>query len=68
MFVVDGRAGLSSQDDDVANWLRATYKKPLILLCNKIDNPEDPNLIAQVHEISRLGLGLPVAVSAGVSS
>jgi len=61
VFVVDIRAGLVAQDMEVATMLRHT-RKPIILVCNKVDNvglpPED------IYEFYNLGLGEPLAVSA----
>ncbi len=61
VFVVDIRAGLVAQDMEVATMLRRT-RKPVILVCNKVDNvglpPED------IYEFYNLGLGEPLAVSA----
>jgi GTP-binding protein len=60
VLVVDGRAGLSSVDHDLANQLRATGK-PIFLAVNKIDHPTRDDL---VHDFHALGLGAPYAVSA----
>ena len=38
VFVVDGRAGVTSTDEEVARMLR-TAKKPVVLAVNKIDSP-----------------------------
>ena len=59
VFVVDGKMGLSGDDQQVAKML---YKsnKPVILAVNKIDNIEQ---IADVNEFYALGLGDPLAVS-----
>ncbi|MBR3051199.1 MAG: 50S ribosome-binding GTPase, partial [Selenomonadaceae bacterium] len=37
IFVVDGRAGLTSADEDIGKMLRGT-EKPIILAVNKVDN------------------------------
>ena len=60
LLVVDGRAGLSAVDHDLAGKLRATGK-PVFLAVNKIDHPTRDDLI---HEFHSLGLGAPYAVSA----
>ena len=61
VFVVDIKAGLVAQDVEVATMLRRT-RKPVILVCNKVDNvglpPED------IYEFYNLGLGEPLAISA----
>ncbi|MCR5447046.1 MAG: 50S ribosome-binding GTPase, partial [Schwartzia sp.] len=38
VFVVDGRTGLTTSDEEVGKMLRTT-KKPVILAVNKIDSP-----------------------------
>ncbi|HEX3758070.1 MAG TPA: ribosome biogenesis GTPase Der [Kofleriaceae bacterium] len=60
VLVVDGRAGLSAVDQDLAVQLRTTGK-PVFLAVNKIDHPTRDDLI---HEFHALGLGAPYAVSA----
>ena len=60
VIVVDGRAGLSSVDHDLANKLRTTGK-PIFLVVNKIDHPVNDPL---VHDFHALGLGTPFPVSA----
>ena len=61
VFVVDMKAGLVPQDTEVATMLRKT-KKPVILVCNKVDNvgmpPED------IYDFYNLGLGEPMPISA----
>jgi GTPase len=60
VLVVDGRAGLSAIDRDLATKLRVTGK-PVFLAVNKLDHPVRDEL---VHEFHSLGLGEPFAVSA----
>jgi GTP-binding protein len=60
VLVVDGRAGLSAIDQELAGKLRATGK-PVFLAVNKIDHPTRDDL---VHEFHGLGLGPPYPVSA----
>ena len=60
VLVVDGRAGISAVDHDLAKQLRATGK-PVFLAVNKIDHPTVDDL---VHDFHRLGLGAPYPVSA----
>ncbi len=60
LFVIDGRAEITSADRDLAKLLRR-LNKPLSLVVNKIDSPVRENL---VHEFYSLGLGDPFAVSA----
>ncbi len=58
VFVVDGMAGLTSQDLDVVKILRKSNKK-IILVVNKVDN-YDENIMYDYYE---LGLGTPFLVS-----
>ena len=60
LHVVDARAGLGPGDAEVAALLRAA-PQPVIVVANKVDNPADVHLAA---ELNGLGLGEPVAVSA----
>jgi len=59
LLVVDGRAGLSAIDHDLAKQLRATGK-PVFLAVNKIDHPVVDDL---VHDFHQLGLGSPFPIS-----
>ena len=63
VFVVDGRAGLTTADEEVGRMLRNT-KKPVILAVNKIDSPQ---LEAGVYEFYSLGLGEPLGIAASNS-
>lgn len=60
IFVVDGRTGLTSEDENVANLLRRA-KKPVVLVVNKI---EDFNKKDMLYDFYSLGLGDPLPVSA----
>ncbi len=60
VFVVDGRAGLTSADEEVGHILRAA-KKPVILAVNKVDSQQ---LEANIYEFYNLGLGDPMGISA----
>lgn len=60
IFVVDGKEGITAQDEEVANILR-TSGKPVILAVNKIDNV---NQEANIYEFYALGLGDPIGISA----
>lgn len=60
LFVVDGRAGLTSADEEVAKLLRTTKKK-VVLAVNKVDSPKQE---ADVYEFYALGLGDPIPISA----
>ena len=60
LFLVDGRAGLTSSDEEVGRLLRRT-KKPVILGVNKIDSFDREALI---YDFYSLGLGDPIPISA----
>ncbi|MDR0885562.1 MAG: ribosome biogenesis GTPase Der [Clostridiales Family XIII bacterium] len=60
LFMVDGKEGLTTADDEVAMMLRRTGKE-VILIVNKIDRgtPDDG-----IYDFYELGLGEPIAISA----
>ena len=60
LFLVDGRAGLTSSDEEVGRLLRRA-KKPVILGVNKIDSFDREALI---YDFYSLGLGDPIPISA----
>ena len=60
IFMVDGKAGLTGADKDVANLLRKS-KKPVLLAVNKVDEPKEESNILEFYG---LGLGEPFALSA----
>ena len=60
VFIVDGRAGLSAQDHDIADYLRR-LGKPCLLVANKAEGMTEG---AQLAEFYELGLGAVVPVSA----
>jgi GTPase len=60
LFVVDARAGITPGDEELAAILRRA-RKPVLLLANKIDDPDQDALAFEFH---RLGLGDPVPLSA----
>lgn len=62
IFVTDVRQGVTEDDMQVANMLRRT-KKPVVLAVNKVDNMRQENL--DVYEFYSLGMGDPMAISAG---
>lgn len=59
IFVVDGKAGMTANDMEVADFLR-TSKKPVIIAVNKLDNNEQDNL----YDFYSLGVGDVVGISA----
>jgi GTPase len=60
LFVVDIREGLHPLDYDVADLLRKTNKK-IIIVANKAD---DPSIFPHAAEFFSLGMGDPIPVSA----
>jgi GTP-binding protein len=60
LFVVDGRSGLGPGDAELAALLRRA-DVPVLVVANKVDNPADEPLVAELHA---LGLGEPQPVSA----
>lgn len=60
LFVVDGRAGLTSGDKTIASQIRR-YNKPVILLVNKAEGKAAEQGVLDAYQ---LGLGEPVAISA----
>jgi GTPase len=63
VFVVDGRAGISAQDHDIANYLRK-LGKPTVLVANKAEGMTEG---VQLAEFFELGLGevLPISAAHG---
>lgn len=60
LFMVDGKVGLTSADEEVAIILRNT-RKPVIVAVNKVDNMQKAN---EIYEFYNLGLGDPIPISA----
>ena len=60
LFIVDGKDGITTADEEVASMLRRTGKK-IILLVNKIDNPR--NIPDNFYDFYTLGLGEPIPIS-----
>ena len=60
IFIVDGRAGLTAADEEVADMLRRS-KKPVVLAVNKIDHPKFEEA---VYDFYSLGIGTPYGISA----
>ena len=58
VFIVDGKAGLTRNDAEVADILRKS-KKPIILVVNKLDNFE----VELTYDFYSLGLGVPLPLS-----
>ncbi|MEI8326279.1 MAG: ribosome biogenesis GTPase Der [Betaproteobacteria bacterium] len=60
LFVLDARGGVSTQDHDIANYLRR-LGKPVLLVANKAEGLKEG---AHLVEFFELGLGEALAVSA----
>ena len=60
IFLVDGKEGITSADEDVANMLRKS-KKPVVLAVNKIDSLKEEY---NAWEFYNLGIGDPITISA----
>lgn len=59
IFVVNGREGVTQEDEYVARLLQKT-KKPILLAVNKID---DGAFINEIYDFYSLGIGDPIPVS-----
>lgn len=60
IFLVDGKTGIQHEDQEVAHILKRS-KKPIMLVVNKIDEPDNNE---DIYEFYKLGVGDPYAVSA----
>ncbi|MDR1029138.1 MAG: ribosome biogenesis GTPase Der [Clostridiales Family XIII bacterium] len=60
VFIVDGKAGLTSVDEEVSAMLTRTGK-PVVLIANKIDSGTIPD---NFYDFYGLGLGEPLPISA----
>ncbi len=60
IFLVDGREGMTSSDEEVAEMLRRS-KKPVVLAVNKVDAQKFEE---NAYEFYALGLGNPFTISA----
>ena len=58
VFIVDGRVGVTGNDEEVATMLQRS-RKPVVLVVNKLDNFE----IEKTYEFYSLGLGQPYPLS-----
>lgn len=59
VFMVDGREGMSSADEEIGFMLRRA-KKPIVLVVNKVDSN---NLPDSYYDFYSLGVGEPVPIS-----
>ncbi len=62
LFVVDGKSGLTAQDENIAKSLRKIKNnKKIFLAVNKVDTEKQLHF---VHDFYKLGFGNPYAISA----
>lgn len=59
VFMIDGKYPYTTSDDEIAGMLRRA-KKPIVLVANKIDNPDLPE---HFYDFYNLGIGEPHAIS-----
>ena len=59
LFIADGKEGLTSSDQNVAQLLRKS-RKPIVLAINKLDNDKGEG----INDFFSLGLGEPISMSA----
>jgi GTP-binding protein len=60
IFIVDGKTGITEDDERLAKWIRQSGK-PYRLVVNKVDKIEEASLC---FEFYNLGMGDPMAISA----
>ncbi|MCL2756288.1 MAG: ribosome biogenesis GTPase Der [Firmicutes bacterium] len=60
IFLVDGKAGVTANDHEIATLLRKT-KKPVILAVNKLDNNEKRDNV--LYDFYKLKIGTPIGIS-----
>ncbi|MBR3934119.1 MAG: ribosome biogenesis GTPase Der [Clostridia bacterium] len=60
VFMVDVKSGMTSSDKDIAAMLTKSGK-PIVLVCNKVDNVGDVPM--EFYEFYNLGLDEPMAIS-----
>ena len=60
IFIVDGRAGITAADEEVADMLRRCTK-PIVLVVNKVDHPKFEE---SIYDFYSLGIGTPISISA----
>ncbi|MFB3816491.1 MAG: ribosome biogenesis GTPase Der [Candidatus Methylomirabilales bacterium] len=60
-LLVDGKAGLTPVDEEIARYLRGAAARPIFLVVNKVDSPAQEPLTADFH---RLGFAQVMPLSA----
>ena len=61
IFLTDVQQGITAADEEISIMLRKSHK-PIIVVCNKVDNYKKYQ--NDIYEFYNLGLGEPVAISA----
>lgn len=59
LFFVDGKQGMTADDETVADMLRRSGK-PVLLVVNKIDNVR---MMDEIYDFYQLGIGDPIGIS-----
>ena len=59
LFFVDGKNGMTADDESVADMLRRSGK-PVLLIVNKVDNVR---MMDNIYEFYNLGIGDPIGIS-----
>jgi GTPase len=65
LFVVDGREGLTAQDEEIADFLRRS-SRTVFLLVNKVDVPSRSDLASEFHELGFADL-FPISAEHGLN-
>jgi GTPase len=60
LFVIDGRAGVTPLDEEIARWLRSTTT-PVVLVVNKVEGKQGADTVLEAYA---LGFGEGMAISA----
>ncbi|MCI5840181.1 MAG: ribosome biogenesis GTPase Der [Peptoniphilaceae bacterium] len=60
LFVVDAKEGLNPQDEEIANVIRK-YKKPVIIVANKVDNNQ---ISPDIYDFYQMGFDSLMIISA----
>ncbi len=61
VFITSAKQGITAQDREIAHMLRRA-NKPIVLVCNKVDNYQKDK--DEIYEFYNLGLGDPFPISA----
>jgi len=64
LWLVDGRAGLTAGDEDLAAMLRS-LAKPVFMVVNKVDGLDASLAVAEFHAIGGFNAPLPVSAESG---